>query len=186
MIPRFARPVPILSIISNQMNDYVHTTFNHLLDNFNAPYLQPQALEAYCQAIHAKGAPLDNCFGFVDGTVRPICRPGKNQLIVYNGHKKVHALKFQSVVTPNGLIANMYGPMEGKCHDVRMLTTSGLLPKLQQSAVDTNGRLLCIYGDPAYHINIHLQAPFRQIPLTPARSVTQPRLPLLDSRPVRS
>ena len=89
--------------------------------------------------------------------------------IVYNGHKKAHALKFQSVVTPNGLIANMFGPMEGKCHDVKMLTTSGLLPKLQQSAIDTNGRALCIYGDPAYHINIHLQAPFRQVHLTPAQ-----------------
>ena len=31
----------------------------------------------YVDAVFAKGAALDNCFGFVDGTVRPICRPGK-------------------------------------------------------------------------------------------------------------
>ena len=32
-------------------------------------------------------------------------------LTVYNGHKRVHALKFQSVALLNGIIANMYGPV---------------------------------------------------------------------------
>ena len=31
--------------------------------------------------------------------------------IVYNGHKREHALKFQSVAIPNGLIAYMFGPV---------------------------------------------------------------------------
>ena len=35
----------------------------------------------------------------------------QNQRIVYNGHKRVHALKFQSIVTPNGLISNLHGPV---------------------------------------------------------------------------
>ena len=52
-----------------------------------------------------------SCFGFIDGTVRPICRLSKNQQVVYNGHKRVHALKFQSVALPNGLIGNIYGPV---------------------------------------------------------------------------
>ena len=51
---------------------------------------------------------------------------------MYNGHKRVHAIKFQSVVAPNGLIANLYGPVEGKRHDSGMLGDSGLLGKLQQ------------------------------------------------------
>ena len=58
--------------------------------------------------------PKQYCFGFIDGTVRPIARPGENQRVVYNGHKRVHALKFQSVVLPNGLIGNMYGPVGEK------------------------------------------------------------------------
>ena len=45
-------------------------------------------------------------FGFVDVTVRPICRPNENKSTVYNGHKR---LKLQSVTTPNGMIANLYG-----------------------------------------------------------------------------
>ena len=51
-------------------------------------------------------------FGFVDGTVRPICRTGENQRLVYNGHiKRVHALKFQAVALHNGLIGRLFGPM---------------------------------------------------------------------------
>ena len=46
------------------------------------------------------------CFGFVDKTVRPISRPDERQRIVYNGHKRVHALKFQSLSLANGLIEN--------------------------------------------------------------------------------
>ena len=30
---------------------------------------------------------------------------------MYNGHKRVHGIKFQSVVAPNGLIANLYRPV---------------------------------------------------------------------------
>lgn len=62
-------------------------------------------------SIKLKGAALNNCWGFVDGTVRPNYRPLQNRRIVYNGHKRVNALRFQSIVTPNGLIANLYGPV---------------------------------------------------------------------------
>ena len=61
------------------------------------------------------------CFGFIDGTVRPICRPKQNQRIVYNGHKRVHGLKCQSVVLPSGMIANMYGPVGNFCNLINLL-----------------------------------------------------------------
>ena len=69
----------------------------------------------YADVIHAKGAALNNCFGFIDGTVRPISCPGQHQRIVYNGHKRVDSLKFQSVALPNGLIGNIYGPVGKLC-----------------------------------------------------------------------
>ena len=47
-----------------------------------------------------------------------------------------------------------------------MLTESGLLSLLQQCSHDTNGRPLCIYGDPAYPLRIHLQARFKGARLT--------------------
>ncbi len=82
--------------------------------------------------------------------------------MVYNGHKRVHSLKFQSVVAPNGLIANLYGPVEGRRHDAAMLVMSGLMDELEQHSFDPNGAPLCIYGYPAYPHQIHLQRPFQQ------------------------
>ena len=59
--------------------------------------------------------------GFIDGTVRPISRPGINQRVLYNGHKRVHAIKCQSVATPDGLVAFLHGPFEGRRHNSGML-----------------------------------------------------------------
>ena len=161
MIYRFGRPAPQLCMISNLVMDHIYNNFRHLLDSFNQAWLAPQQLQYFADAIHAKGAPLQNYWGFIDGTVRPICRPQQNQRILYNGHKRVHALKFQSVVTPNGLIANLSGPYEGKRHDSGMLAESSLLQKLQLHSFNPAGNPLCIYRDPAYPLRVHLQAPFR-------------------------
>ena len=111
MIYRFGRPVPVLSMITNRVIDFLYDTHAYRLTQWNDTILNPLALQTYADAIHRKGAAFENCFGFVDGTVRPICRPKENQRIVYNGHKRIHALKFQSVSIPCGLIANLYGPV---------------------------------------------------------------------------
>ena len=61
--------------------------------------------------LKCKGAAPENCFGFVDGTVRPISKPGEQQRIVYNGHRRVQQLTETSGRGPNGLIANMESPV---------------------------------------------------------------------------
>ena len=111
LIPRFGRSVPELSMISNLVMNTIYEEHHHRLTQWNNTLLNSPLLESYARAIDLKGSPLSNCFGFIDGTVRPICRPEQNQRIVYNGHKRVHGLKYQSVVLPNGMIANMYGPV---------------------------------------------------------------------------
>ena len=111
MMPRFGRSVPEMSLILAEVMEHVNGQTGHLLRDLDQPWLQPQHLENFARAIHTKGGALDNCWGFVDGTVRPISRPGEHQRIMYNGHKRVHGIKFQSVVAPNGLIANLFGPV---------------------------------------------------------------------------
>ena len=111
MIARFSKPVPVLSIVSNHVLDYIYDHHSHRILNWNQTILSPLALQEYSDAISAKGAALDNCFDFIDGTMRLICRPGELQQVVYNGHKRVHALKFQCVALPNGVIGNLYGPV---------------------------------------------------------------------------
>ena len=100
--------------------------------------------------------------------MRPICRPGELQRVVYNGHKRVHSIKFQSIVAPNGLIANLFGPVEGRRHDSGILHDSNLLPVLQQHCSRPNGNPLCIYGDTAYPLRAHLQTPYIGVHLNPA------------------
>ena len=115
MIPIFGRPVPELCMICNTVTDWIYAHHSHRITQWNRTILNPVELEKYAEAVFNKGAPLSNCFGFVDGTVRPITRPGENQRLLYNGHKRVHGLKFQSVVLPNGLIASLYGPVGKAC-----------------------------------------------------------------------
>ena len=166
MVSRFGRNPTELCLIFNTVLDFVYSSHRHRLESWNQPFLLPQVLERYAQTIHDRGAPLRNCFGFVDGTLCEIARPKNNQRIVYNGHKRAHGIKFQSVVTPNGLIANLAGPFEGRRHDSTMLHESGMLRELQRVAW-ANGEPLCLYGDPAYPLGIHLQAPFRDAHPTP-------------------
>ena len=84
LIPRFGRPVPELSMIYNIVLDYIYNTHGHRISQWNHSILDPVILdpvilERYAEAVYDKGAALDNCIGFIDGTVRPICRPEELQ-----------------------------------------------------------------------------------------------------------
>ena len=90
--------------------DLLHVQFGHSLSRLNQPWLSQAQLAQFSEAIYRKGAALDNCWGFIDGTVRPVCRPGENQRVLYHGHKRVHAIKFQSVVAPMDLLRTFLVP----------------------------------------------------------------------------
>lgn len=109
MMALFGRHAPVLSVITNEVLESIYTNHSYRILQWNPALLQPVKLKEYANATQKQGGALDNCFGFIDGTVRPISRPGENQRIVYDGHKSVYAPKFQSLALPNGLIANMYG-----------------------------------------------------------------------------
>ena len=73
LLQRFGRPVPELSMISSTVMNYIYENHQQRLTNRNQTFLNPAKLEEYTQAISDRGAALKNCFGFIDGTVRPIC-----------------------------------------------------------------------------------------------------------------
>ena len=94
MIQTFAEPLAILSIITNHMVDQVHNVHDIIELNCNREVPSPVNLQTYFDAVTARGAQLTNCFRFIYGTVRRISRPGEHQRRLYNGHKRVRALKF--------------------------------------------------------------------------------------------
>lgn len=48
-----------------------------------------------------------------------------------------------------------------------MLKMSGLLEQLPVYSLRNTGAPLCIYGDPAYPLRVHLMAPYRSANITP-------------------
>ena len=63
----------------------------------------------------------------------------------------------------------MFGSLEGKRHDCTLLRESNVMPKLIQYAYDANGTALCLYGDPAYPLSVHLHSPFQHRPVNPQK-----------------
>ncbi|KAF4145811.1 DDE superfamily endonuclease, partial [Phytophthora infestans] len=128
----FGRDTTAISSISNAVPDFIYDKFNYLLE-FDHSRLNADTLSAYAEAVHAKGAPLQTCVGFIDGTVRGTCRPTRNQRYMYSGHKvrdfldRKHALKYQSVIAPDGIIIHLSGPYAGTRHDAFILHESKLL-----------------------------------------------------------
>ncbi|OWZ03864.1 hypothetical protein PHMEG_00024333 [Phytophthora megakarya] len=121
-------------------------------------------LEDFASVIRAKCSELSNLWGFIDGTVRKICRPGNGteQRAMYNGHKRSHAVKYQSVVTPE-LIVQLFGPAEGRAHDLTLLDESKLDEIISQ---DRRFRVYLLYGDPAYGQTNVVASPFDKIGAT--------------------
>ena len=113
MISRFGLPVPFLSMVSNEVLDFIYNTHRHLITQWNHNMLNLIQLHYRFTVtpFPAKELLYIIVLGSLMRPVRPLCRPGEHQRVIYNGHKRVHALKFQCVALPNGLIGNLYGPV---------------------------------------------------------------------------
>ncbi|KAH9074077.1 hypothetical protein Ae201684P_015975 [Aphanomyces euteiches] len=107
---------------------------------------------ASAQAIAKKAGVDTPCAAFIDGTVRPISRPTYFQR--------------QAVVLANGLIISMYGPIEGRRHDVILLKESGVGQKWLSHACPGT----YVYGDPAYPLRPWLISPYKGARLTSAQA----------------
>ncbi|ETP15685.1 hypothetical protein F441_09609 [Phytophthora nicotianae CJ01A1] len=133
---------------------------------FNESYVV-RNLQAYADAVFDAGGLLQNVWAFIDGTVRGIRRPrprhtkrdGKfmSQKSVYNGHKRKHALKYQTLTTPDGLIAHLYGPFPGRNHDIKLFKDSKISERIRN---DSRFQQYKIYGDQAYGNDDVLTSPY--------------------------
>lgn len=87
-------------------------------------------------------------------------RPIRDQRAFYNGHKRKHAIKFQGIVTPDGIVVDLFGPELGTRHDVHLLNESGVLLTLVDNMNNAEGEPYVMYGDPAYGMSTHLNCPY--------------------------
>ncbi|XP_077498715.1 uncharacterized protein LOC144109799 [Amblyomma americanum] len=160
----FGRHYSVISSVTSSVLSHIEISFGHLLkDVNNHSWLDLPAIEAFSQAVHFKGAPLHNCWGFIDGTTRAICRPSTSQKLFFSGHKRIHAVKYQSIMCPNGIICQLSGPYFGSRHDAGILRKSKTYEKLQKLV---QGHSYCLYGDPAYPLRPLLLKPYGGVRLT--------------------
>ena len=146
--------------------------WGYLLTN-NMEYWVPM-MQACANSIRAKCStlgcdfPENFCvFAFTDNTMNATCRPGGGptrdganaprndpniQRAWYNGWKKLHGMKWQTVDMPNGMNFAVWGAVSCRHNDLFTLLHSDLNNKLSTVQVG-NAMQFKIYGDSAY---VHL------------------------------
>jgi hypothetical protein len=124
MIRVFGRSAPSMSRLISALRESIYIEFCNGLRN-PAP-LSAEECACFAAAIRPFcGLPV--VVGFIDGTVREICKPSVLQGPLYNGKDRKHSLKYQAITTPDGMIKHLAGPYPGTRHDQFMLHDSEIL-----------------------------------------------------------
>ena len=163
MMDRFGHSRTWLSIVFNDTMLHLYRRYHKKLA-WDDSRLTFEKLSNYAMAIHNTGGG-SIFWGFIDGTLNATCPPVIDQGQFYSGHKRKHGYKFQSIVTPDGLVSSLMGPFIGRREDWKMVELSGLHEKLRAiNAGRRSARALYLYGDPAYCTVYGIMGPYRNYP----------------------
>ena len=115
-----------------------------------------------CRDGFQKNAIMDNIWGFMDATIRPCARPVRFQKVVFNGKNHVHSIKFQTVVSWDGMIAHVAGPWPGARHDSGIFAESSLPAVLDSlPCVSSAGSpAVALYADEGYALSNRVFVPY--------------------------
>ncbi|PWY97768.1 hypothetical protein BCV70DRAFT_166387 [Testicularia cyperi] len=150
-----------ISRVRAKIVELILQKWGHLLDvrMCGNTLLSKDNLQTYTEQIRSKCG-VDLVWGFVDGTLRPVARPTRGQEAVYNGWKHFHALKYQIISTPDGLIFAQ-GPWDGSENDWSVWKKSGVAEWLQMASQQENNKQLFLFGDKGYHLDSNLIVPYK-------------------------
>ncbi|RPB01685.1 hypothetical protein L873DRAFT_1675815, partial [Choiromyces venosus 120613-1] len=138
-----------ISSIFNDVVEYLVARYSKHME-WDKTRLTRQQILRYTNTIEKKGG-VKGVWGFIDGTMRAICRPTLHQQQYYSGYKKCHGFKFQAVMTPDGILSCLAGPWLARQGDWSMFVDSGLAYHLRAINVAADPDQRCyLYGDPAY------------------------------------
>ena len=153
----YGRSGSAVSAIVNHVCALIYSRFSEMI-MFDEQYVAENAVR-FAEAITSKcGGMLDCIFGWIDGTKRKVAKPSKCQRVMYSGHKRVHCLKYQGILCPSGIIVSMFGPVEGRRHDLFLLNISVVGHRIRTLEA-LNG--LYLYGDSGYVYNDIIITPFK-------------------------
>jgi hypothetical protein len=157
MVRLFGTSMSRMSRIIGELRRTLFTMFAPALAS--PPPLSLRDLERFAGAIAVKSGCLD-IFGFIDGTVRPIPKPTYLQSAVYNGKDRTHAVKYQALVTPDGMLHQLAGPWPGSRHDMHMLHKSKLHAYVRGLPSRADGGSFAVYADQGYAESPQVKTPF--------------------------
>jgi hypothetical protein len=127
-VKMFGRLESWISRVFNDVCTYLSSKFKETLQWH--PQLQNcNRLLEFGQAISkVGGGGKGRIWGFIDGTFRAFQNPSMSDLqtFMYSSKNKATGMKWQAIVTPDGLISSLIGPWEGKAHDWRMFQESSV------------------------------------------------------------
>ena len=123
MLVFFSRSALSISCTYNQVLKIMYKQIMPLL-HWDANHLTVEKLKEYTNVIYQQGREkivLEwDIFRFIDRTVHLIACPLVNQQLHYSGWKCYHAIKFQGVMAPDGIIMHASGPFSANHHDMWM------------------------------------------------------------------
>lgn len=157
-----------MSSVCTDVVMHLQTRFQAFL-HWDHHRLTKEKLQFYARHIDEVGGG-DLVWGYVDGTLQKVCRPGENQRVYYSGHKHYHGFKYQGVISPDGIFSSFFGPVVGSRGDWYLFGKSGLEEKIERLFEGDAGNILYIYGDPAYHGSQATMGAYRR---PPRRQLTQ-------------
>jgi nuclease HARBI1 len=162
MEEKFHRSSGALSELFYEALESLYESFRGLVEDFDValPHLKSSA-RAYAECIASKAQnSVQHCVGFIDGTLTEIARPkGAAQRATYSGHKRFNGLKYQVITMPNGMIFNIFGPWEGRRHDMTLFRASGIGENLSNGLI-INSQQYYLYADSGYVSRPYMLAPF--------------------------
>ena len=157
LVKRFGTSTSRISRLISTLRTYLFETFYPGMCRPNL--IPPSKMQEFEKAIFDQCG-VNGIFGFIDATVRPSCKPELFQNAVYNGKDKTHALKYQVLCTPDGIMRHVSGPYCGSRHDQHMVHKSDVLGWVTKHPHSPEGRQYVIYADAGYAIAPGLLRPF--------------------------
>ena len=147
MLQIFGTSVGRLSRLISALRRDLYTRFSPRMRN--PRILNAQDVELFGKVIEQKSG-HKGIFCFIDGTVRPILKPQDLQNANYSGKNRVHALKYQMICTPDGIMQHIGGPWPGSRHDQWCLNDSNILDWVRRHGCSAEGVSWSTYADAGY------------------------------------
>ena len=158
MMKIFGTSTPRISRLVSHLREDLYEKFYPRMSS--PKLLTPDEIANYARVIYEK-CEVPGIFSFIDGTVRPTPKPELFQNAVYNGKDRTHALKFQMLCTPDGIMRHISGPYCGSRHDQHMVHKSDVLDGwILKHTPAPDGSVYCTYADAGYAVTRGLMRPF--------------------------